>query len=109
MTEAVTVAAARRFPAFRRGLAFSAVKAFLKRVRRDCTAPGHAERPKAAGGGDFPKAGAERDRRAGADGPCGGVCQCALGPAAAHGPVRLVAAVFSGGTALVHEAGRSRV
>ena len=36
MAKAVKVAAPRRFPAFRRGLAFSAAKAFLKRVRRRC-------------------------------------------------------------------------
>ena len=39
MTEAVKVAAPRRFPAFRRALALSAAKAFLKRARRRLHTP----------------------------------------------------------------------
>ena len=108
MTEAVKVAAPRRFPAFRGGLAFSAAKAFLKRVRRRCTRPGTPNDQRLSEGLRFREQGGTRS-----PGRCRrsvrGVCQCALGPAAAHGPVRLVAAVFAGRMALLHEPGRSRV
>ena len=60
MTEAEEVAGPRRFPAFRRGLALLAAKAFLKRARCRLHTPGHAEHPKAVGRGDSPAAGRDK-------------------------------------------------
>ena len=57
MTEAEEVADPRRFPAFRRGLALQAAKAFLKHSRRRLHQPGHAEHSKAVGRGDTPAVG----------------------------------------------------
>ena len=57
MTETQEVADPRRFPAFRRGLALLAAKAFLKSVRRRLHVPRHAKPPKAVGRGDDREAG----------------------------------------------------
>ena len=108
VTEAEEVADPRRFPAFRRALALNTAKAFLKRVRRRLRAWARRSGQRLPEGLNSRRPGrtsaSDRRRRS-----VRGVYRSVLGAAAAHGPVRLVAAVFAGRMALLHEAGRSRV